>query len=143
LELTYESRISKPIVVHLRLGDLRNLSHLYEQPKIPNLRKHLVKLRQTNTSPLWLFTDSPEDLPASLLNDIGVAKLIGPKILTSPLENLNLMSSGSHLFCSNSTFSWWAAFLNRVPQEVSVPFSGSSRISIFREEMIMDGWKIY
>jgi hypothetical protein len=49
------------------------------------------------------------------------------------------MAKGGGLICSNSTFSWWAAFLKVNGGSVVVP-NYAAMVNVFSERMVMDGW---
>jgi hypothetical protein len=138
-----ESKELKPIVVHLRLGDYRGLSNLYGRANIEKLHQIVESVRDTSDAPTWLFTDSPEDARPELIKALEVTKVIGPSSLSSPIENLLSMASGSNLICANSTFSWWAAFLKGPQGKVFYPEARSVPIRVFTGEMVMWDWTGY
>jgi hypothetical protein len=138
-----ESKELKPIVVHLRLGDYRGLSNLYGRVNIEKLRKIIKSVRDASDAPTWLFTDSPEDAGPELIKALEVTKVIGPSSLSSPIENLLSVASGSNLICANSTFSWWAAFLKGPQGKVFYPEARSVPIRVFTGEMVMWDWTGY
>jgi hypothetical protein len=142
-EMIEESKNLKPTAVHLRLGDYRGLSNLYGQANVEKLRQVIKSVRDTSDAPTWLFTDSPEDAGPELTRKLGVVKVIGPSSLSSPIENLISMSSGSSLICANSTFSWWAAFLKGPQGKVFYPEARSVPIRVFIGEMVMWDWTGY
>jgi hypothetical protein len=142
-EVLEESKELRPIVVHLRLGDYRGLSNLYGRANFEKLHQIIKSVRETSDSPTWLFTDSPEDIGPELIKALEVAKVIGPSSLSSPIENLISMSSGSSLICANSSFSWWAAFLKGPKGKVFYPEARSLPIRVFIGEMVMWDWTGY
>lgn len=104
--------------VHIRLGDYTsdaNFGHLDEEyfsralAKVATLEnfRHVVvfsdDINRVKTLPLWNRLDGVRmtyvDAPAD----------------SRPIESLNLMSLSHHLVISNSTFSWWAAWLGDHP----------------------------
>jgi hypothetical protein len=132
-----------PIVLHLRLGDYMNLEHLYGRPNFERLEQVILSLLASRRSPVWLFTDSPKELDMDLLSKLRIDRVIGPQEIRSSLENLVLLSAGSALICSNSTLSWWAAFLKGPQGQVFYPrFSGTAN-EVFREDMVLWGWELY
>lgn len=142
-ELLSEMRRNPPLTVHLRMGDYLQLTHLYGKPNFEELEKVMGRVLALKKTPIWVFTDSPENLDASWLQRLNVDKVIGPKDLPSSLENLILLSSGSSLVCSNSTFSWWAAFLKDTQGKVHYPRPRAQGNDIFVDEMVLCGWEPY
>jgi hypothetical protein len=141
--LIYESRAETPINVHLRLGDYRYLTNLYGSADYGVLSEVVSEIRKSSDAPVWLFTDSPEDLSQKTLEKLSVKRVVGPKDLSTPLENLVALSSGSQLVCANSTFSWWSAFLKGPNGLVYYPRPKDSPLNIFTEDMVMPSWKAY
>ena len=99
--------------VHIRLGDYRNLEHIYGSYSSTYLRSCISLLEENSRlGKLVLFSD--ERIRArEILHEAGVdpATLVSVPGL-SALEELLLLSKCSNIVGSNSTFSWWAAFLN-------------------------------
>ena len=143
LELIREANALRPIIVHIRLGDYRNLKHLYGKPDFSRISSQVREVNIEFKSPVWVFSDSPEDLDAEFRKHMGVSKVLGPKDLLRPIENLVLMSKGSALICSNSTFSWWAAFLMGDHGSVYYPALDGPRVQIFAGDLILEGWRSF
>jgi hypothetical protein len=143
LDLLEEMQRVSPTVVHLRLGDYRHLEHLYGVPNFDRLEQVIRRASASNGSPVWLFTDSPEELDSQLITKLTLDRVIGPKEVPSSLENLILISAGSKLICSNSTLSWWAAFLKGPDGQVLYPTFSPTAKGVFRKDMILWGWKPY
>jgi hypothetical protein len=143
IELKAKIREEAPIVIHVRLGDFRHLGHIYGNPSVPCLRQEIERVRQTNFRPVWLFSDTPQDLSRESIATLGVDRIVGPSMLARSIENLALMSMGSHLICANSTFSWWSAFLKSDPKSVSCPRIKNVAQNLFSEEMLLEGWQLF
>jgi hypothetical protein len=143
LELIAESEAYKPVSIHMRLGDYRDLHSIYGRISPGSLERALSFGFKSGGRPIWLFTDSPESVDPELTKRLNVKKVIGPDQLMRPLENLILMSQSSALFCSNSSFSWWAAFLIREGGEVHYPTFDSVVVDNFGQKMAFDHWKPY
>jgi len=126
LTLANEAKRSRPIIVHIRRGDYVKFQdtigmldfnyYLGALSKIPNFVK--------NKQEVWIFSDSISEAKQFLsLSGISakMARIIEPPVGSSEAESLILMSYGSALITSNSTFSWWSAYLSREANPVIVP----------------------
>lgn len=92
--------------IHVRRGDYTKLSYIYH-----NLNKdyYIKSLETVNPSGLvYVFSDDIDWCKKNL----SITEAIYPEG-NSATEDFNLMRSCNHNIISNSTFSWWAAFLNR------------------------------
>lgn len=112
----FENRPS--ISVHVRRGDYVNLasfhgltSRRYYRQAISLASRHLIK------PSLFVFTDDIEMAKEVIDQD---ARFIGPKDLVSPNENIDLMARADALIGSNSSFSWWAAWLGDKEDKINI-----------------------
>ena len=142
LQLFEEAERAEPIIIHLRLGDYQNLKHLYGEPQYERIAA-VIDSKKNAKKPTWLFTDSPEMVPEEVMSKLRPDKLIGPTDLDRPIENLVLLSMGSTLVCSNSTFSWWAAFLMGENTDVLYPEPEGLPHEVFSGDMAIEGWLSY
>lgn len=143
LDLVGEAYESAPIIMHVRLGDHLRLTHLYGATDFESVKNEVNRVRELRSRPVWLFSDSPWTLPQGLTESLRVEKIVGPETIESPIENLVLMSLGSHFVAANSTLSWWVAFLKGEGDAVSFPANLGSRANIFSPNMILSGWKSF
>ena len=126
LTLANEAIGSRPIIIHIRRGDYVKFQdtigmldfnyYLGALSKIPNFVR--------NKQEVWIFSDSISEA-REFLSFAGIsakkARIIEPPVGSSEAESLLLMSYGSALVTSNSTFSWWSAYLSREANPVIVP----------------------
>jgi hypothetical protein len=143
VELLRESKSVNPIIVHLRLGDYRNFPSLYGAPSLVKIKEYLDSIEGSSLTPIWIFTDSPEDVREDAVRVFGNVRIIGPDDLKKPIENMIVMSSGSHLLCANSSFSWWAAFLMGEHGKVHYPRSKVATVNNFHKSMVLESWGVY
>jgi hypothetical protein len=143
VELLRESKSVNPIIVHLRLGDYRNFPSLYGAPSLVKIKEYLDSIESSSRTPIWIFTDSPEDVREDAVRVFGKVRIIGPDDLKKPIENMIVMSSGSHLLCANSSFSWWAAFLMGEHGKVHYPRSKVATVNNFHKSMVLESWAVY
>lgn len=105
------SQIEKPLVVHVRLGDYRNEPNfgLLDQDYFRNATEELWSTQ--NFRKIWLFSDEPSEaikyFSPELLPEIRVVS----DFQDSASLTLESMRLGHGYVISNSTFSWWGAYL--------------------------------
>ena len=132
IELSAEINRTPTIAIHLRQGDYLRLQHIFGKPSINYFRAALEYLESSSVSHrVWLFTDSPDSTPPELLNLLNPALVIGPEVLSKPIENLVLMGSGSGLVAANSSFSWWANLISEEGVPVVAPRISGAIVSNF------------
>lgn len=104
----------KVLGIHVRLGDYKmekSFGTLDEQ----YFSKAIELLESTEDfDEAWLFSDEPE-LALRQIPEIAIPLRVVPSEGISSAETLDLMRNCTSLIMSNSTFSWWAAFISRVP----------------------------
>jgi len=106
------SKTEMPTLVHIRLGDYRM------EPRFGSIKKDYYEKSlefiksQSQLEKIWLFSNEPDEainfFPHEMHQNI---RIINEATLTS-LENLEIMRMCSNYVISNSTYSWWAAFLS-------------------------------
>lgn len=113
--LDIRDRASKiaPIGLHVRIAsDYRSAGISLD------IGTHVVTSLKTmgllsTRQPIWLFSDDPEyaldRIPRDLRNRIEV---ITAPVGTPPIEVMIALASAHDLIISNSTFSWWSAYLS-------------------------------
>lgn len=110
-DLQEVAKAEKPIVLHLRLSDYKDI------PELGILTKSYFKTSLTvaradyPASRIWLFTDE-ERLALEMLEDLDCTDV---RIINydpgDSAANLEAMRFGECFILSNSTFSWWGANL--------------------------------
>jgi len=109
------SELEKPLVVHVRLGDYRNEPNfgLLHQEYFCKAVEELWSVE--NFGKIWLFSDEPSEalryFPPRLLPHIRVVS----DFQNSASLTLESMRFGHGYVISNSTFSWWGAYLTHNP----------------------------
>jgi Glycosyl transferase family 11 len=101
-----------PILIHVRLGDYKFEQGFGVLPSSYFLQAYSQFSLEGSEQPIWVFSDE-NDLARYLLEDLPSKNL--ELVNTSPLlpaETLELMRGFDKYVISNSTFSWWGAFLS-------------------------------
>lgn len=111
-----ESLLKKKVIaIHHRLGDYKNFGHYYgviDENYFSNAIKRIEEIAKFKNHEVWLFSDEPK-LSSSLLSKrFEISKVISDRYEINESETIALISQAAGIVCSNSTFSWWAAFLS-------------------------------
>lgn len=114
-ELKIASVVEKPIVLHVRLADYKKIQELGILSSEYFESGLKLAVDQSPDSYIWLFTDE-EDLALRILgkNDSVKMRIINYDSIDSA-SNLEAMRFGYSYVLSNSTFSWWGAYLSYSP----------------------------
>jgi hypothetical protein len=133
----------KPTGIHLRLGDYKNFENVYGKLTSKYFENGLVESSHDDTNhELWVFSDEPEKAKEVLGWRFRHAYYVPNYPSARPLESMILLSKMRRKVLSNSTFSWWAAFLGYPEQECTVfprPMFGKDG-PIEQEGFLLDGW---
>lgn len=108
-------RIPNALVIHVRRGDYlaeRQIGCLSEEYFI----QAMEKVSQEDYEEAWVFVED-EESASFLEKHLPKRSRIFSSNDYSTLETLALMSFGSGYIISNSTFSWWGAYLSQHLQE--------------------------
>lgn len=107
-----EIELEKPIAVHIRLGDYK----LEDKIGILNpnyFHKSLIEIKSaTNSRKVWIFSDEPQSIDIAKYVPSEFNARVFSDMSLNPAETLELMRHAAGYVISNSTFSWWAAYLS-------------------------------
>ena len=113
------------IAIHFRLGDL---AKAYE-PIYSTFIQTCVDIIKTSysTYPVYIITEDPNHKCVndmfSLLDNVAI-------VSSDYLSDFTLVSSAKVIFCTDSTFTWWASFLNK--QDPMIYFLISKSLSPYK-----------
>lgn len=104
------------VVVHVRLGDMAQNLQTNSFHGIVSEKYLLKAIKKLNYRSVLVVTESPE-----LLKDLypQFFQVIDKVVSQSNIQDFQLIAGASRIVISNSTFSWWAAFLSNA--EVVAP----------------------
>jgi hypothetical protein len=114
-DLAERIRSGPSAAVHFRRGDyVRDAAYarLIGTPDLDYYRRAIQLIRQRSpAATLYIFSDDI-DAVAGEFTPAGAHHFVRPDPAWSDAESLRLMSLCDHCVIANSTFSWWAAWLN-------------------------------
>ena len=148
----FEQGLTASVAIHIRRGDYTQPENakIFCQVPIDYYSKAIGYLDSKIKAPIYyVFTDDDEYFQRELK-----ARFLGftdrPIILTrsdlSPSSVLFAMASCSHQITANSTFSWWAGFLNSNPEKLVIQpknwYMQSPHQKVYEQENLLtdDGW---
>jgi hypothetical protein len=116
-ELTTRAQRERPVIVHVRRGDYALVNEFgmlgrgYYDAAIARMRDRGI------AGPVWVFSDDPNE----------ALKIVDGEAITgssSAAEEMWVMSHGAAHIIANSTFGWWAAWMNapRIPVIAPTPW---------------------
>lgn len=114
-EIENELINARAIAVHVRGGDF--LTTKFNLCSIEYYREAIDKIK--TRLPLIVFTDD-EKYASQLLHDYPIKKIVSHPVDKSIID-LYMLSISKYIILSNSTFSFWGAYLNRM-QDVCVVY---------------------
>ena len=138
------------VSVHIRRGDFLspsgNARVLNGKEYIERAIAAVIAARGTRPESVTIFSDDCDWCRKELSTIAGIPAHIFDDPGISTAEELILMSLHSDNIISNSTFSWWAAFLNRNPDKIVVSPAGwftDPKINThYVADILPHGWKM-
>jgi len=111
---------SDAVSIHVRRGDYLLAKQGSLALPLSYYHAAVRTIRQKTSSPcFFVFSDDVEFARNNLPDDIRGVFVDHNSALTA-YEDLRLMSACSHNIIANSSFSWWAAWLNRNPEKIVI-----------------------
>lgn len=123
-EMIAEVQKLNPIAVHMRRGDYLALENEFGILDVSFFSGIIAGnlYHEGHSRPIWIFTDSPELVRTEIIGTVlERGTLIIPPSDSPSSESLLLISRCSTIIMSNSTFSWWAAYLSDLNTQVFAP----------------------
>ncbi|MDY2637346.1 MAG: alpha-1,2-fucosyltransferase [Phascolarctobacterium sp.] len=122
LDLLNGIRSSNSIAVHVRRGDFKKDGHPFHYVLDQSYYKKAISIMETEVSePIFYWFSNDMDW---VMNNVGVSeryRFVNIKSKHSDIDELMLMKNCKHIIAANSTFSWWAAWLNENNPIILVP----------------------
>jgi hypothetical protein len=133
--------------IHFRIGDYKKISHIHNILNMDYYIKAINKIKNTKEF-VYFYDKSDKDDVETITNIIETLKIIYPKYTFIEMENdledweeLLFMSCFKNIIMANSTFSWWAAYLNtNMNHNVYYPEKWFADSSINTEDLFPQKW---
>ncbi len=112
------------VSIHVRRGDYLRLPIILEWHGVLDVEHYnnaikLLKSKRDQPLKLYYFSDDPEWVEANLCT-IWPGEVISKNSQNTGIEEFYLMSQCKHNIIANSSFSWWAAWLNNHPEKIVI-----------------------
>lgn len=126
----------KPIAMHVRRGDYATfkggkcLSLKYYKDAINYFDKCNIK------NPIWVFTDDIEYCKNNIIISNRTVMYISENYKLNDIEEFFCMCKCQHIITANSTFSWWAAYLNSNINKIVI----SPVVDMWKESFYPNDW---
>jgi hypothetical protein len=134
------SYLEKPLIVHVRLGDYMSEKNF----GIPSKAYYELAIKTIlnfgKCKTIWLFSDDLDVAKDYMPNNLNIPVRYFNQIENSTAATFETMRLGCGYVIANSTFSWWAAYLNNnLSTEVVSPKPWFSNMSE-PIDLIPDNW---
>lgn len=134
------------IAVHIRRGDYA-IDERYGEISLGILLSLASKRLSLRARRIILFTDSPERIKSELLKisfPSGSADIVlADELRKMTVEQEFLVLSGfKKIVISNSTFSWWAAYLGAIDKTIHAPWPWTAKFTT-DTKLLPDSWVRY
>jgi hypothetical protein len=105
---------SNSVALHIRLGDYLNptLSGIMAPFSLEYYKNAIAHIQQNDSNPQFYIFSDQIVLAKELLKIEADFNFIDSSVAKNADEDFFLMQSCKHQIIANSTFSWWAAYLN-------------------------------
>lgn len=99
-----------------------------------------VLSKHTNIDKVLYFSDDPEWVAKELVS-LMPGEIVSNEVSFTPYEDFYLMQHCTHNIIANSSFSWWAAWLNPNPDKIVVaPQRWFNKAPLNTKDVYPEGW---
>ncbi|UCG13687.1 MAG: alpha-1,2-fucosyltransferase [Deltaproteobacteria bacterium] len=145
LEITSAINRTESVSLHIRRGDYVNNEKTNAVHGTCGLEYYLACIKQASqtvsNAHFFAFSDDPRWMMENLRIDHPLTYVVHNNI-SEAHEDLRLMSLCRHNIVANSSFSWWAAWLNKNPDKiVFAPQEWFKKEGVNTKDLIPPDWK--
>ena len=137
IKILSEIKNVNAVAIHVRRGDFvkdhNPFHYLLDEEYYRKAIEYIM--RYVNNPVFFVFSDDTNWVKTHLVYGEKL-RLISLKTQHSDIDELMLMKNCNHIIAANSTFSWWAAWLNENEEAIKIV----PRKQYGMEGMILDNW---
>jgi hypothetical protein len=144
--LLKEIASTNAVAVHIRRGDYLNNANanVFYHPTVEWYRRAMGQIEQQVKAPHYYFFSDDSAWMKEQFADIPNATFVDINHGRDAYNDMRLMSACKHNIIANSTFSWWAAWLNSNPQKIVIAparyYMNEEGNRNYLSRMIPDNW---
>lgn len=123
LEVLEKIKIHTAVSVHVRRGDytIGKNTKVFAQTDIEYYHRAINFLsRQNSNLKFFIFSDDPDWVKQNLIIDSELIEIVSHNLGKNSANDMRLMSNCEHHIISNSSFSWWGAWLNPSSRKIVI-----------------------
>lgn len=136
-KILFEIKRVNAVAVHVRRGDFKKdnnpFHYLLDEQYYQNAVKYVKKC--VNNPVFFVFSNDMNWVKENIGKSIDF-KFVNLKSVHSDVDELMLMKNCNHIIAANSTFSWWAAWLNEKEEGIKIV----PRKKYGMDRMIPENW---
>ena len=129
---------NKYVAVHIRRGDYIGREDFHGLTTPEYYKKALMSLEGKSSGEIICFSDSIDIAREVLPN---CSRYFGPESLNDPVAILRVMSEATSIIGSNSSLSWWAAYLMNDENPKIFPAKWFANTDLDTTDLLPPGWK--
>jgi hypothetical protein len=129
---------SQAVAIHIRRGDY--LTNTKTKPLSLDYYAHSIEYMKghVDNPHFFVFSDDIEWVKNNLSLPVELTYISNPAI--SDYEEMLLMSMCKNIIIANSSFSWWAAWLNNNPKKIVIAPQKWFSVDIDTKDLIPETW---
>ena len=106
------------VALHVRRGDYVELGNCLD---VKYYNEAIEKINSQITNPIYyVFSDDLEYAKQMFAEKVGIYKYVEYKSENQTLDDFFIMKECHHIIMANSSFSWWAAWLNNYMDKIVI-----------------------